>query len=63
VNSVAVGPVPGFLIDENWIEEMLEQDRVCVDGDGVEGVDDCVLLVSDSSSDVMRGIQSPVQEL
>jgi hypothetical protein len=31
VNSVAVGPVPGFLIDENWIEEMLEQDRVCVD--------------------------------
>jgi hypothetical protein len=45
VNGVAVGPVSGFLVDEYWVEEILEQDRVCVDGDGVEGVDYYVLLV------------------
>jgi hypothetical protein len=45
VNGVAVGPVPGFLVDEYRVQEVLEQDRVCVDGDGVEGIDYYVSLV------------------
>jgi hypothetical protein len=45
VNGVAVRPVSGLLVDEDWVKEILEQDRVCVDGDGVEGVDYCLLLV------------------
>jgi hypothetical protein len=45
VNGVAVWPVSGFLVDEYRVEEILEQDRVRVNGDGVEGVDYYVSLV------------------
>lgn len=41
VDGIAVGPVAGFLVDEYWVEKILEQRSVCVDGDGVERIYDC----------------------
>jgi hypothetical protein len=63
VNGIAVGPVSGFLVDEYWVEEILEQDRVCVDGDGVERIDDCVLLVRFVWRCPASSSTRPIQEL
>jgi hypothetical protein len=63
VYGVAVGPVSSFLVDEDRVEEVLEQDRVCVDGDWVEGVDYYVSLVGSAWQFLVSSSLRLVKEL
>lgn len=41
MDRIAVGPIAGFLVDEYWIEKVLEQRSVRVYSDRMERVYDC----------------------
>ena len=41
MDRIAVGPIAGFLVDEYWVEKVLEQRSVRVYSDRMERVYDC----------------------